>query len=301
MRNFLKRQASVVTAPPPANGANGTSGAPQGRHATLVSRPSASKAAPETVHPEAAQASWLKDAVSARAYSGRAELRHHNAFLKLLIFILLCLFVYREYSWRQHAGILAQQQWLVFHDNNGTTTVANASEFRTGPSDEEIRNRAWEVLRWILGAGSGNVDTAYAEAKALMTSEMQVEFEAALGSRRGQLKDLRVYRKLENVRVEPLTERHLPPGSRVRPTRYDILVTGTMDTYREGTQEKLATGTFAYHVHLVPLDRRTVDNPYGILVSEISEVNVAVPQGNPTATANTDRKEGQGTEATESQ
>ena len=62
--------------------------------------------------------------------------------------------------------------------------MATAEEFRTGPSDEEIRNRAWEVIKWILGAGSNNVDTSYNEARKMMTDDMQQEFDSVLGRRR---------------------------------------------------------------------------------------------------------------------
>ena len=91
---------------------------------------------------------------SGRAWGGRAELRHHNLLLKVVIFLLACLLIYQSYSWRRHSDSLADGQWLVFHDRGGATSVVTAEEFRTGPSDEEIRNRAWEVIKWILGSGS---------------------------------------------------------------------------------------------------------------------------------------------------
>jgi hypothetical protein len=228
-------------------------------------------------------ASVLREIMAGRSFSGYAELRYHNAMLRFVILVLVVAFAYVNFLWFQHSNKLADQQWIVFHDVNGTTTPGAVAEFRTGPSDEEIRNRAWEVIRWILGAGSSNVDISFAEAKSLMTTEMATEFEAVMGNRRATIKDLRIYKKLEGGRVQPLTEKMLPPGSRLRPTRYDIAVTGVADTYREGTQDKIATGPFAYHVSLVPLDRRTVENPYGLLVSGIQEIdfNLVFPQTAP--------------------
>jgi hypothetical protein len=169
---------------------------------------------------------------------------------------------------------LADGQWLVFHDRGGATSVATAEEFRTGPSDEEIRNRAWEVIKWILGAGSNNVDTSYGEARKMMTDDMQQEFDSVLGRRRQQLKELHIHRRIENAQVRPLTEKDLPPESRVHPSRYDVVVTGTLDTYRLDTNERLATGPFAYHIRLAPLERRTTENPYGLLIAGLSEINL---------------------------
>ena len=209
-----------------------------------------------------------------RAWGGRAELRHHNLVLKTVIFFLVCLLLYQNYSWRQHADRLADQQWLVFHDRGGETGVVNAEQFRTGPSDEEIKNRAWEVIRWILGAGSNNVETSYGEARKMMTSDMQQEFDNLLGRRRQQIKELRIHRRIENAQVRQLTESDLSPESRIHPTRYDMVVTGTLDTYRLDTNERLATGPFSYHVRLVPLDRRSTENPYGLLIAGVSELSM---------------------------
>jgi hypothetical protein len=221
---------------------------------------------------------------SGRAWGGRAELRHHNLVLKVVTFLLACLLVYQNYSWRQHSDRLADGQWLVFHDRGGATSVATAEEFRTGPSDEEIHNRAWEVLKWILGAGSNNVDTSYGEARKMMTADMQQEFDSVLGRRREQLKELHIHRRIENAQVRPLAEEDLPSESRVRPSRYDVVVTGTLDTYRLDTNERLATGPFAYHIRLVPLERRTTENPYGLLVAGLSEIKLQQKEGT------TDRK-----------
>ena len=215
---------------------------------------------------------------SGRAWGGRAELRHHNLVLKVVAFFLACLLVYQNYSWRQHADRLAETQWLVFHDRGGETVATAAGEFRTGPSDEEIRNRAWEVIKWILGAGSNNVDTSYAEARKMMTPDMQQEFDNALGRRRQQLKELHIHRRIENAQVRPLAEEDLPPGSPIRPTRYDVLVAGTLDTYRTESNERLATGPLAYHVRLMPLDRRSTENPYGLLIAGLSEVSLPQKQ-----------------------
>ena len=223
----------------------------------------------------AAKAKEAKKAgfASGRAWGGRAELRHHNLVLKVVILFLTCLLVYQTHSWRQHADRLAEQQWLVFHDRGGETAVATAEQFRTGPSDEEIKNRAWEVIRWILGAGSNNVETCYGEARKLMTNDMQQEFDNFLGRRRQQIKELHIHRRIENAQVRQLTEADLPTESRIRPTRYDMVVTGTLDTYRLDTNERLATGPFAYHVRLIPLDRRSTENPYGLLVAGLSEIS----------------------------
>lgn len=221
--------------------------------------------------------------LAGRAFSGRAEERHKVAVLQFVVLLLTAALVYSNYAWWKHADRLGEKQYVVFHDQGGRTTVAQASDFQTGPSDAEIQGRAWDVVRWVVGAGSANVDTAFAEAKKLMTPEMRADFERDMESRRQSLRELGIYQRIENGAARQMTESDLPPGSRARLTRYDVIVTGTLDAYRLDTNERLATGPFAYHVQLVPLDRRTVDNPSGLLVSHMSAIQLPRPAPSPGA------------------
>src|SRR5215471_6841633 len=82
--------------------------------------------------------SWI----AGRAYSGRAELRYANLVLCLLNLALLGTLLYSNVLWYRHAATLGEQQWVVFHDVGGQTTAHTGGEFRSGPSDEEIRGRA---------------------------------------------------------------------------------------------------------------------------------------------------------------
>jgi hypothetical protein len=214
---------------------------------------------------------------SGRAFSGRGELRYTNAFLRFLVAILLIAQIPENYWWFLHSQRLADTQYVVFQtDQNGLTSAKGVSEFRTGPSDEEIRNRGWEVVRWIFGASSSDIDRCYAEASKMMTNELRNEFQAQFVNKVNDFKDLHVYKQLEQVRVRQLSPDMLPPGLKINLSRYDVVVTGVLDTYREGTETpvRLASGPFSYRVHLVPLDRRTIDNPYGVLVSSIAQIDL---------------------------
>lgn len=210
------------------------------------------------------------------AFSGRAVERHHNLVLKVFMLLLIGYIFYQDHSWRAHADKLSEQQWVVFAtSNDGETRATSATEFRTGASDAEVRNRAWEISRWLIAAGSENADTAFAEARKMMTDEMRTDFDAELGTRRQQLKELGIYRKIENAKVRPMEEKDLPPGARQKITRYDVVVSGTLDTYRQQTGERIATGPFAYHIRLAPLDKRTTENPWALLVESMTPLQLS--------------------------
>ncbi len=226
--------------------------------------------------------------LAGRAFSGRAEQRHQSVVLQFIILLLMAALIYSNYAWWKHADQISEKQYVVFHDQGGQTTVSSASEFQTGPSDAEIQGRAWDVVRWVAGAGSTNVDTAFAEAKKLMTPEMRAAFARDIDSRRQSLKELGIYQRIENGAARQMQENDLPPGSQARPSRYDVIVTGTLDAYRLDSNERLATGPFAYHVQLVPMDKRTVDNPSGLLVSHMSTIQLPKPVPTPSTNTQTE-------------
>ncbi len=221
--------------------------------------------------------------LAGRAFSGRAEERHKTIVLQFVVLLLTSALVYSNYAWWKHADRLGEKQYVVFHDQGGQTTVSSASDFQTGPSDAEIQGRAWDVVRWVAGASSTNVDTAFAEAQKLMTPVMREDFARDMESRRQSLKELGIYQRIENGAVRQMQEGDLPPGSRARLSRYDVIVTGTLDAYRLDSNERLATGPFTYHVQLVPMDKRTVDNPSGLLVSHMSTIQLPKPVPSPSA------------------
>ena len=211
-----------------------------------------------------------------RGYSGTAELRHTNLFLKVMIFSLFGLICWQDYSWREHSDHLSEEQTIIFHDQGGLTTAKHASDFRTGPSEEEINAVGWNIVRWVVGAGSNDVDTAWREARRMMTSQMQADFDAVFGKRRDMLASLNVYRKIENASVRPMNEKDLPAGAHGNISRYDVVVSGRIDTYRSNSKDKLASGAFSYRVQLVPLENRSLENPSGLLVASLGQIEEGV-------------------------
>lgn len=215
----------------------------------------------------------LRDAISMRAYSGRAELRHHNVVLKLIIIALVIALIYNNHSWSKAAGELANKQWVVFHDTGMETIPRLASEYRTGPSDAEIKHKAWDFLRWVATISSNNVDTAFAEVKPMMTKEMATQFEKAMGPKKEEIRQLGAYKIIRDATVRRASEmkpEELPPGL-VDPGPMQVLIYGTLDTYRMQTNELIATGPFVYLIDLVPTPTRTIENPYGLLVASINK------------------------------
>ncbi len=208
-----------------------------------------------------------------RAYSGIAMVQHNNLVLKVLICLILGHDFWNSYQWRLFSTELSNKQWVVFHEKEGLTTAKDARLFQTGADDEEINAMAWNVTRWIIAAGSSNVEASYAEARQFMTPEMVREFDQSFGEKVKALKELGIYRKIENGSVRQMTEKDLPPGANVKPSRYDVIVSGDLVTYRENDKDQLAKGQFAYRLRLVPLNRRTITNPSALLVNSIEEID----------------------------
>lgn len=208
------------------------------------------------------------DLFAGRAFAGNAVLRHTNAVQWIIILGLIVTQVYREIKWFNYAAQLSEKQFVVFHDVNGETTMHTAAEFRSGASDHQIKNVAWQAVRWYWEAGSKNYETAFAEARALMTPDMQEQFDQAAGARIDELEKLSIYRKIEGARVRPLEASDLPAGARVDLTRYDVVVEGRLDTYRANNKgELISTGPISVYVHLVPLEQPTDQFPAGLQVA----------------------------------
>lgn len=208
-----------------------------------------------------------------RAYSGTAQLQQNNLILTVVLFIGLSYGFWNSYQWRLLSTELGYKQWVVFHQKDGITTPKDARTFQTGAEDEEIKAMAWNMTRWIIAASSNNVEASYAEARQFMTSEMRSEFDKSFGEKLDTLKQLGIYRKIENASVRQMTEKDLAPGSSVRPTRYDVIVTGDLYTFREADKDQLAKGPFAYRLRLVPLSSRTISNPSALLVTSLEELD----------------------------
>jgi hypothetical protein len=218
------------------------------------------------------------DLFAGRAFSGNAVLRHTNAVQWIVILALVVAQVYREIKWFNYAAQLSEKQFVVFHDVNGETTMHTAAEFRSGASDHQINNVAWNVVRWYWEAGTKNYATAFAEARALMTPDMQEQFDQTSSSRIDELEKLSIYRKIENAHVRPLEERDLPAGAHVDITRYDVVIEGRLDTYRDNSKgELISSGPIAVYVHLIPLPQPTDQFPAGLQVAGMAMLDSKPP------------------------
>lgn len=204
------------------------------------------------------------------AYSGLGQLKHKVRILQVGILLMFSFGFWNDYSWREHANRIADKQWVVFDVKHGEATPTDALNYQTGPSTEEILAKALKIVKLIKGAGTNNADTYYKEARELMTPQMRLQFDDEFRKREKALKELGIYRQLENVTVKPLSEIEVPKG--YKPSRYEVYVAGTLDTYRQDSKEKLTSGPFAFRVKLVPLDRRTIQNPSALLVESLYEL-----------------------------
>jgi len=208
-----------------------------------------------------------------RSYSGVGQLQHHNLFLKVIILFILSYGFWNSYQWRLHSTEIGIKQWVVFEKNQGITSAKDSRLYQTGADNEEIQAMAWNMVRWVIAASSSNVEASYNEARQFMTPEMLNEFDKSFGEKIEALKQLGIYRKIENASVRQMTEKDVPAGSTFRPTRYDVVVSGELYTFRESNKDLLAKGPFTYRLRLVPLNTRTIQNPSALLVNSLEEIN----------------------------
>lgn len=151
----------------------------------------------------------------------------------------------------------------------GTERHDGSSLLQTGPDDIELQGAAWDTVRFIAGADSTNAFSYFQEAKHLMTPECRRAFEREVESSAKELTELKIYRVLEAEPARPMKRSDASGKADERSDRYDLVVSGTLKTYRLGGTEVLTNGPFAYRVQMVPT-MRSVTNTRGILVSRIS-------------------------------
>jgi len=210
-----------------------------------------------------------------RAYSGRAAWLQNSLALQSIILLLFVTLIWQIYEGQKALSALANRGYVVFHDQCGKTLVGSVADYQTGASDEEIKGTAWDVVRLIVGAGSEDVKKSFDEARMRMTPEMKIEFNASLGQYEQIIKKQNIYIKIENGQVKQLEPNDLPSGSRIKPTRYDVVVSGEVQTYDVPTRAQIARKSFSFLVSAVPLSRRTIQNPSGLLVKGLKEFTPA--------------------------
>ncbi|MFY9226388.1 MAG: hypothetical protein WAQ98_27170 [Blastocatellia bacterium] len=215
-----------------------------------------------------------------RAYSGFAKLRQTNLLQQFIIIVLLAHTFWQDYNWRTFADELSEKQWVVFHDRCGDTEVVDAIKFQTGASDVQIQSMAWNMVNWIRGAGTSNVDDYYRQAIKYMTTKMRDEVYRDLEKRRAELQTLNIYFSVDKPKVRPITTQELPIEAQkagMRAGRYDVLVSATFTALREGTKEVIGTKDYTYWMRLIPLSRPTMENPMGLLVDSMILIENRLP------------------------
>lgn len=212
---------------------------------------------------------------SLRAYSGRAELRHHLQIVKLICVFLIISIAYINYAWYTHSNFLAKQQYVVYKVlPSGETSRENSTSFQDSPTPEQIKYRAWEFIKWIMTAGSNDVDRCYAEARALLHPSAYAKFDEFASKVKPGIKELKIYRLVPKADSRFMEKSDLVDGTTGDITQYDVIVTGTVDTYRIGTNEISDQRLFSFHVRLIPLEFPTNQNPYALLVGDFEDIKL---------------------------
>lgn len=234
---------------------------------------------------------------SGRAYSGLAKLRQSNLLQQGIIIALIAHAFWSDYNWRAFADELSQKQWVVFHDRCGDTEAIDAVNFQTGASDIQIKRMAWDMVQWIRGAGTLNVDSYYKQARKFMTQKMQDDLSRELDKRSAELQTLNIYFSTEKSLIKQMKTDELPLDAQkagFKAGRYDVLVKATFTALREGTKEVIGTKDYTYWMHLIPLPRPTMDNPTGLLVDSMIPIESRLPnkKAEETLSQNTTKEEG---------
>jgi hypothetical protein len=210
--------------------------------------------------------------------SGRSHLRFTILVLGTMNLIFWVALLWMSYSYQKTYEKFVKEEIKVLIVDNGRTKIMSAVElekeagiYRNMATDEEIQALACDVVTLIAAADSQTVDASFDAVTRLMTPAMKYDFNIVQQQLREEIKRLDIYRKFENRQVRPMEEDDLPEGSNDQVSRYDMVVTGRLDTYRLGSNELIASGLVMYHVQLVPMERRTLNNPSALLVSSVNK------------------------------
>ena len=211
-----------------------------------------------------------------RSYSGRAELRHHNQILKIVIVLLVILFCYGQYAWAKHSNYLAQKQYVVIEVGPDGKTVTKHSEMYQPrePLEQEIKYQGGMFIYWLQSAGSADIDRCFVEARRIAHTTLTPKLDEIIEKVTPGIKELRIYRRIENLKVKTLETSDLATATMGQFSRYDVLVTGNVLSYRLQNNEISDKRSFAYHVRLVPLSERSDWNPSALLVEDFEEVQL---------------------------
>jgi hypothetical protein len=215
-----------------------------------------------------------------RAFSVRGEQRHVITALVIVCLGLTLLLLATNFIWASAVVSASNKPGPVFHEKCGVTTAHTSDEYTTGPSEPEIDRRAFDLIRLYLEAGSTDFQSRFNEAREFMSDEMKATFDQAAAVRAAELTRLKVYGRLEGTKVRPLTQEDLPAGVEVNITRYDVVVEGRLDLYREGEEnpKPISSRDFAYYVNFKPLEQRTNDNPYMLVYTGMVEIPPRKPK-----------------------
>lgn len=221
--------------------------------------------------------------------SGQEHVRRgmQRYIANILIVVIVLLVGVLIYGIKKHFEIVAGYQrkpGLVFTVAGGVTTAHSADEFQLPALPVEQQGKALRIVTLIETADSSNFDLNYKEAREQMTEKMQKDFDAALNTpeARKDLMDLHFYSR---VKIDPggdditflATEDGRGIGVNTEVPGYHLIVKGRREAYRIGTNEPIGSASFAYYVHLVDAEMRSVTNPTGLKVNAMMPVKQAAP------------------------
>ena len=218
----------------------------------------------------------MPEMLEKNAFSGRAYARHSIAVLVLILLAQLGVIFFLIFNQYLTTSELNKKNFAVFRENcAGGIEVSNINSYQTTPDDVTVRSLAWNVVRLIKSAGSGNADVVLDEASRLMTGDMKQAFQIISDTEKANLTRATVngegvYRVLEKIQVKTLDKEDLPPGAKTEITQYDMVVNGTARILSMGSKREVGNPEeFSIRIRTVPLQARTEANPWGLLVSSM--------------------------------
>lgn len=216
-----------------------------------------------------------------------AQVEHAFVLVSTFCVGLLAFVFWQAYNQRRERAELVRQQVVAVIGVDGKTTLVERSHLGLGPTDAEIMSLAAQEIDLIEGANPDDVETRFAYARRKMSADMQLDFDAGLGSpqaidaiKSGRAEGHSFYRKL-NVSMRQLEASDLDAGfkfparlayPRILP-RFDQVVEGTVETYsKEAPGKRLDVRRVTYWVRLSEIERRTVLYPEALLVEWIQPI-----------------------------
>jgi hypothetical protein len=216
------------------------------------------------------------------SFSGRAELRHTNNILVIIIFTLFVALFWQDCNYRSGYYEISKGQWMVVKEScNGETSLRAATDYQSGPDELTVKSIAVNAVKLFQEAGTETADENFLQIRKLLTDAALKKFDDVTQKLKEDLNDLKesrnlsIYRKIppNDLYVRPITEKDFPPGAKINLTKFDVAVYGKVVTYDSSTNMQIMVNDFFFYIRTSPLENRSVEKIWGLRIESITPLN----------------------------